>query len=824
MNYFINGQYENNLDFNQAFDLVKQSINNTIKGAILDHNVVINALSNLGDRLYNEEELLLEQLIKYGMDKKNAIETKKGAKGVLSKDALVTKFRRELSSPCGDINRIDALESAYEGYQPLGVLCHVTSGNAPLLPFFSAVEGLLTGNINVIKPASGYESIVEELCYQVCKIEPKLIPYLFVLPLSSKKEADMRRFLALGDCIAVWGSNNATEGVRKLMTPGTKLVEWGNRISFVYITKEGVSQDSLKDITTDVCINNQLACSAPQIVYYETDSKEDLLDFSSKLYDAMIKYSHDFPLPIIQSDSQAELTSVTLLEKMKEIEGDSKVFIGPDFRIFTRFDTQFEASPLYRTIIVKAIKREGIVQTLRPYRASLQTCSLICDLKQIVEISALLFASGVNRVVDSGQMATGYPGEAHDGVSSLMQYVKKVQIRNRAFPHGMMSLAELKPQGEPPFKSGTKILPKQDFAAINDVDEKGCIVLKSGGSSGHSVYARHKYIDADNTYKTAGQAIFAAGLEPEKDIIMNLFYSGELYGSFISIYEAIKYLGVTQLPMGSCSDYNKVMEEIITNKVNVLCGISSYLVRFLTEKEEELKAYGKIEKIFYSGEHFDDKQADAFKKKLGIKIIKSLTYGCNEMGTIGYACSECEGSVHHLNTATKYMEILKLDKDEPVEGEEVGRIVISSNDEDLQIYRYEIGDLGRWIKEPCKCGRLTPRFELLGRFGDIFNFGPVYMNANKIKKILADKLDYHGPVQIILKYEEKSIMLVYVNKEVDKDKVYDALFFGCYDAFSLMVEQKLGELIIENKELSEFITSEHGNKIKSVVDMGIKGK
>ena len=74
MNYFINGQYENNLDFNQAFDLVKQSINNTIKGAILDHNVVINALSNLGDRLYNEEELLLEQLIKYGMDKKNAIE------------------------------------------------------------------------------------------------------------------------------------------------------------------------------------------------------------------------------------------------------------------------------------------------------------------------------------------------------------------------------------------------------------------------------------------------------------------------------------------------------------------------------------------------------------------------------------------------------------------------------------------------------------------------------------------------------------------------------------------------------------------------------
>ena len=42
---------------------------------------------------------------------------------------------------------------------PLGTLFHVTAGNVDGLPAFSAVEGLLTGNINLVKLPSGDQGL-----------------------------------------------------------------------------------------------------------------------------------------------------------------------------------------------------------------------------------------------------------------------------------------------------------------------------------------------------------------------------------------------------------------------------------------------------------------------------------------------------------------------------------------------------------------------------------------------------------------------------------------------------------------------------------------
>ena len=43
------------------------------------------------------------------------------------------------------------LEEIREETRPLGVLLHIAAGNAEGLPFFSVVEGLLAGNINILK-------------------------------------------------------------------------------------------------------------------------------------------------------------------------------------------------------------------------------------------------------------------------------------------------------------------------------------------------------------------------------------------------------------------------------------------------------------------------------------------------------------------------------------------------------------------------------------------------------------------------------------------------------------------------------------------------
>ena len=200
----------------------------------------------------------------------------------------------------------------------------------------------------------------------------------------------------------------------------------------------------------------------------------------------------------------------------------------------------------------------------------------------------------------------------------------------------------------------------------------------------------------------------------------------------------------------------------------------------------------------------------------------SLAYGCNEIGSMGYACEHCEGGIHHI-VSTKYLEILKLDKDEPAEEGEVGRLVWTPRDqENIEVKRYEIGDLGRFIKEPCKCGRVAPRFELLGRFGDIFKFATNYINYKKIKSIFGEKMDYTGWVQIVLAYDGTSIMDICVEEDLDiSGEEALRILEENYPEIAEIVTDNTGRITVVKQDRSQFELSTGGGKIRSVIDRRI---
>ena len=245
----------------------------------------------------------------------------------------------------------------------------------------------------------------------------------------------------------------------------------------------------------------------------------------------------------------------------------------------------------------------------------------------------------------------------------------------------------------------------------------------------------------------------------------------------------------------------------------------TYLLRLFREQKETLASYGKIEKVLYGGEHFDPAQIVYLKETFGIKRIGSLAYGCNEIGSMGYACEYCEGTVHHV-VASKYLEILKLDCDEPVENGEVGRLVWTPRDqENIDIKRYEIGDLGRFVDGVCKCGRLAPRFELLGRFGDVFKFATNYVNYKNIKAIFGKEMDYTGWLQIVLTYEDLSKMTLCVEDDfaLSSDKAMEILCEN-YPEILECTRDKTGIVEVVKQSKDSFILSTGGGKIRSVVD------
>ena len=802
-----------------CFENVNEWITETLALETLDIRRVIKSLDKLGQYMIEEEQFLVPELTELGFSKEEAIQIKKEALPVITEEELFKKLKRELGGFPFEISRLSSREDEFEGWMPLGVLGHVTSSNDAILPFFSSVEGILAGNINVIKPASGAHKIVMAMVEKLCHIDESLCPYFYVFPLSSKDEDLLRQMFALCNAVAVWGSDAATQGVRKLASGGVKIVEWGNRISFGYFTKEGLTDQALKGLAEDVCVNDQQACSAPQIVYYEAENKEELLEFAHRFMHILQEVSDTYPLHPMSQAEKAELTTQEQLCYLDQIMDQGYFLKGNGCRVFVQYDEEFCASPLYRTVIVKAISRKNLISVLRPYRSYLQSVGLACGKDEIASLSTMLYAGGVNRVTEPGLMMGGYTGEPHDGVYAIAQYLKRVSLINSHLPKGSMSLSEMKPMGRPPFEPGTPLMNKDDFPQKRQIEDTGYLLLKSGGSSGKAKYAPHTYEDAEVTYEETSRFIIAAGIDPKKDVCMNLFYSGGLYGGFISIYEALKKANVIQLPMTAEMDMAFVVQEIISNKVNVLMGMPTYLLKLFREQKEALINYGGVETVLYGGEHFAPAQMEYLKETFGVKRVGSLAYGCNEIGSMGYACEYCEGSIHHV-VSSKYLEILKLDKDEPVEEGEVGRLVWTPRDqENIEVKRYEIGDLGRFIKEPCRCGRIAPRFELLGRFGDIFKFATNYINYKKIKTIFGEKMNYAGWLQIILTNEGAGTMNICVEPEFayDNTKALEILSAE-YPEIAEILGDNTGTITVVKQERDRFELSTGGGKVRSVID------
>ena len=110
-------------------------------------------------------------------------------------------------------------------------------------------------------------------------------------------------------------------------------MEWGNRISFAYITKKGRTKESLRGLAEDVCVNDQQACSAPQLVFYEADNREDLEQFAQELMTVLQEVSDTYPIHEISQAEQAELTTQTRLCYLDEVMGEARLLEGEGCRI-----------------------------------------------------------------------------------------------------------------------------------------------------------------------------------------------------------------------------------------------------------------------------------------------------------------------------------------------------------------------------------------------------------------------------------------------------------------------------------------------------------
>ncbi|KAA2250973.1 hypothetical protein F0L68_38430 [Solihabitans fulvus] len=743
----------------------------------------------------------------------------------LGREALEQKLVRELGGvDPGRLARIDFRREIFEAWVPIGVLAHVAPGNAPAAGALSAIEGLLAGNVNVVKTSADDPLFTHELLAALADQDPtgQLAARLVVLRFSSAKADWLARLLAPADAVAAWGGEEAVAGVAALLPPGCRLVDWGPKLSFAYLTEGHWSApDVLRGVAADICRLDQQACSSPQVVYLDTEDDAEVFAFAERFAGVLAEVVPGLDPREPSQQERAEITNTILVAALEEHLGLTRVHAARDGSWHVVADTRpaLRASPLYRTVWVKPLPRRRIVETLRPMRQYLQTVGLAADRADTAELARAVLTAGAQRVTVPGEMLTSYDGEPHDGVYALQRYSRRVDVQLDARFAADASLDDLigTRQLAPP---DVPVTGKADFETFQSDADRAEVFFRSGGSSGAPKLSAFTWDDYREHMRFGAEGLLAAGLDPRTDRTMNLFFGGQLYGGFLSFFSVLENLGAVQFPMAAQDDHAAVAQSIVDHQVDTLLGMPNYLLRVFAEGADVLRGYRGVRKIFFGGEHLGERQRCWLAEEFGVEVVRSGAYGSVDAGPLGYQCAEAEARVHHLFDGLQTLEILAVDDDRPAAPGETGRLVFTSHTRRGQrLDRYDIGDLGRWVPGECACGRRTPRFELLGRSGDVFRSGGHFLNYRRFTAIAEDAIDYSGALQIVLEEGDPAERLV-VRLEEDRRgaELERFLLAGYHDLAAAVQGDRLVTLHIEHVGRDAFERTPSSGKLRAVVD------
>ncbi|MCO1575313.1 hypothetical protein M8C13_06010 [Crossiella sp. SN42] len=680
--------------------------------------------------------------------------------GALSRETLERKVVRELGGiDPGRLTRFDFRQEIFEAWAPVGLLAHIAPGNAPAAGAMSGLEGLLSGNLNVIKTSGDDSRFTAELLAALAEADPtgQIARRVIVLHYSSARKDWLERMCAPADAVAAWGGEEALAGVASVLRPGCRLVDWGPKLSFAYLTAATWNdQDTLRAVAGDVCLLDQQACSSPQVIYLDTEDDGEVFAFAERFAAVLAETVAKTETREPSDPEWAEITNTVLVTQLEEHLGLTKVHAAKDgsWRVLADTRSALRASPLYRTVWVKSLSRNKIAQVLRPMRRYLQTVGLGADRDEVAVLTRALIGAGVQRITMPGRMLGSYDGEPHDGVYALQRYSRRVdvQLDERFTGHACLDdLVSSRPLPPP----AVPVTTKARFDELQTDLSRAEVFFRSGGTTGEPKLSAFSWADYDEHMRHGAEGLLAAGLDPRTDRTMNLFFGGQLYGGFLSFFSAVERLGAVQFPMaGQQNLHDLVAKSIVDNRVDTLLGMPSYLLRLFDESGDVLRNYRGVRKIFYGGEHFSEQQRRWLTEEFGVEVIRSAAYGSVDGGPLGYQCPDSPARVHHLFAGIQTLEILDREQDRPVGPGETGRLVFTAHTRRGQrLDRYEIGDLGRWLTQDCPCGRKTPRFELLGRSGDVFRSGGHFLNYRRFLAVADEAFAYAGDLQLVLAEE-----------------------------------------------------------------------
>lgn len=417
---FAHGQLLPDSAFPTLLDTLEEEINATRAAKFLAPEAVISALDELGKRLESGEfDVLLRQYLPAGMTLGDLLP-------LLRRETLAEKLKTEL----GDAPFAPVGHGTTTAHRvPLGTLLHVAAGNMPGLPVYSVIEGLLCGNVNLLKLPHSDKGLSLAALALLCQQEPALADFIYAFGLPSSNIGALKHLCSLCDGVVTWGGDGAITALRAMAPAGCKLMEWGHRLGFAYISGHENEAEELSALARHIVATGQRLCSSCQVIFLDTSDRAEGEAFCKKFLSYLEQAAAQAHRPP-ELGAQATLSGqAALLSRIVEGKAAGEtLFPGKGCSVIFRPDAELELSPMEGNVLVKLLPQNLLLPTLRRQKGRLQTAGLLCSPEKREALTELLLRAGVTRITRAGSLSASFPGEAHDGEYPLRRYTRIVDI------------------------------------------------------------------------------------------------------------------------------------------------------------------------------------------------------------------------------------------------------------------------------------------------------------------------------------------------------------------------------------------------------------
>lgn len=312
-------------------------------------------------------------------------------------------------------------------------------------------------------------------------------------------------------------------------------------------------------------------------------------------------------------------------------------------------------------------------------------------------------------------------------------------------------------------------------------------IHKTSGTTNKPLLIPMTSRDIETTVEIGKKCFELSGVKTTDVVVHCLSYNMWMGG--YTDHQSLEATGAAVIPFGVGNTHN-LIETILTIKPTAIHCTPSYLskIEMILEKDYLMKPEDLGIKLGLLGGESGLGDSN-FRKKIETKWkIKAMNANYGMADVLSMFGAECyqQNGLHFMGDGVLSPEIIDPETLEflPIKKNITGELVLTNlKREAIQLIRYRTGDIIRILDtKPCLCGCPGFKFEIIGRYDDMFIINGVNVFANAVQCLInsntrcSGSMEIHissiNPVEKVLLKVEKTKDFIISNSSLRDDLLF----------------------------------------------------